>query len=68
MSLKRIDFVAHAYVEEGSVPAGIPLEAHVATLVSNPTLGVAHVRKAEWDECPSNCCTYGDCGRREIPR
>lgn len=68
MSVKRVDFVAHAYIETDDVPTGMPLESHVAALVSNPTLGVAHVRTAEWDECPASCCTYGDCGRREIPR
>jgi hypothetical protein len=68
MSVKRIDFIAHAYVEEDDVPAGMPLEAFVAGLTSNPALGVAHVRKAEWDECTDGCCTYGDCGAREIPR
>lgn len=66
MSVKRVDFIAHAYVEENSVPAGMPLESYVAGLASNPAIGVVHVRKVELDEC--GCCTYGDCGRREIPR
>lgn len=68
MSVKRIDFIAHAFIEESAIPAGMPLESYVAGLVTNPALGIAHVRKAEFDECPPGCCTFGDCGRREIPR
>lgn len=68
VSVKRVDFIAHAFIEEDDVRPGMPLEEHVATLASNPDIGVIHVRKAEYDECPSGCCTYGDCGRREIPR
>lgn len=66
MSVKRVDIIAHVFIETDSVPAGVPLEAHVAALASNPDIGVVHVREAEYDEC--QCCTYGDCGRREIPR
>jgi len=68
MSVKRIDFIAHAYIEENNISTEMPLEAHVAALASNPAIGVVHVRKAEFDHCPKGCCTYGDCGRREIPR
>lgn len=66
--MKRVDFIAHAYIEEDAISTEMPLEAHVAALASNPSIGVVHVRKAEFDQCPDNCCTYGDCGRREIPR
>lgn len=66
MSVKRIDFIAHAYINDAKIPTEVPLEHYVSSLISNPTLGVAYVRTTEWDTC--SCCTYEDCGQREIPR